>query len=66
MILSVRLSNMKELEEVEITFPKGRVVNVDAVIERLVQNNPSERSISMIDSEMTDDCLHSLSRLTGL
>ena len=59
-------TNMKELEEVEITFPEGSAVNVDSAIETLVHNNPSVRSITMHNARMTDAGLRSLSRLTGL
>ena len=59
-------TNMKELEEVDITFPDYSAVSVDTAIETLVHNSPSVRSIRMIYAGMTDAGLHSLSRLTGL
>ena len=59
-------TNMKELEEVDILFPENRAVNVDEVIETLVHNSPSVRSIRMMHAAMTDASLQSLSRLTGL
>ena len=64
--LSMLFKNMNELEEVDITLPEDRVANVDAVIETLVSNNPSVGSIRMVNGEMTDASLHSISRLTGL
>ena len=63
--LSLLFTNMKELKEVDITFPE-HAVNVDAVIETLVHNSPSVSSIRMDNSKMRDASLHSLSRLTGL
>ena len=57
---------MKVLEEVDISFPVFEKVDVDAVIESLVTNCPSVRSISLVDGRMTNAGLHSLSRLTGL
>ena len=59
-------TNMRELDEVDITFPEHFVVNVDAAIEKLVDNCLSVRSITMYDAVMTDASLRSLSRLTGL
>ena len=58
-------TNMKELEEVDITFPEHGVVNVNEAIETLV-HSPSVRSIRMIYARMTDAGLRSLSRLKGL
>ena len=55
---------MRELEEVDITFP--RVMDGDGVIETLVQNSPSVKSFTMNNARMTDAGLRSLSRLTGL
>ena len=64
--LSLLFTNMKELEDVYFALPKDRMTNVDALIETLVHNNPSVRSIRMEYAQMTDASLHSLSRLTGL
>ena len=64
--LSKLFTNMKGLEEVDITFPEHRRVNVDAMIEMLAHNCPSMRSIRMSYARMTDAGLRSLSRLTGL
>ena len=59
-------TNMKELEEVDITFSKHRRLTVDSMIKTLVHNCLSLRSMMMKYARMTDAGLHSLSRLTGL
>ena len=59
-------TNMKELEEVEITFPEQSIVFMDEAIETLVRNNPSLKLIRMMMARMADKSLRSLSRLTGL
>ena len=52
---------MTELEEVDILFPMFNEVNVDAVIENLVNNSPSVKSITMINAQRKDAGLLSLS-----
>ena len=64
--LSKLFRNMKELEQVDITFPQFHQVNVDEVIETLVQNNQSVCSVTMMEARITNASFRSLSRLTGL
>ena len=59
-------TNMKDLEEVDIKFPRNHALNVDVAMETLAENSPSVRSITMHNARMTDTGLRSLSRLTGL
>ena len=45
---------MKELEEVDISFPVYVKVTVDPVIRTMVDNCPSVRMITMMDARVMD------------